>query len=88
MVALPASLSLRVVLDFLECSVRPTYYSLAHKGILQAYMRSWKFEGSNDAANWVCNHPRLLLSGSSTPESAWVAGLDRTQRSGSYLGLT
>ena len=45
----------RVVFDFLECSVKPTYYSLAHKGILQSYMRSWKFEGSNDAANWVCH---------------------------------
>jgi len=47
-----------VVFDFLECSVRPTYYSLAHKGTLQAFMRSWKFEGSNDGAVWdtLCIH--------------------------------
>jgi hypothetical protein len=47
-----------VVFDFLECSVRPTYYTLAHKGLLPAYMRSWRFEGSHDANRWdlLCVH--------------------------------
>jgi len=63
-----------VVFDFLECSVRPTYYSLAHKGILQSYMRSWKFEGSNDAANWdtLCIHTNDVSLSSGSSVASWA----------------
>eukprot|EP00668_Euglena_longa_P014174 GGOE01018150.1.p1 GENE.GGOE01018150.1~~GGOE01018150.1.p1 ORF type:complete len:716 (-),score=151.85 GGOE01018150.1:362-2275(-) len=63
-----------VVFDFLECSVRPTYYSLAHKGILQAYMRSWKFQGSHDAANWdtLCIHTNDISLSKQNTVASWA----------------
>lgn len=63
-----------VVFDFLECSVRPTYYSLAHKGILQSYMRSWKFEGSHDAATWdtLCIHTNDVSLSKQNTVASWA----------------
>jgi hypothetical protein len=75
-----------VVFDFLECSVRPTYYSLAHKGILQSYMRSWKFEGSNDAASWetLCIHTNDISLSKQNTVASWAV---KTQMAYRYLRI-
>lgn len=34
------------IFDFQECSVRPNYYTLAHRSVVNAFfMRSWQLEG-------------------------------------------
>eukprot|EP01004_Peranema_trichophorum_P004391 NODE_3318_length_1373_cov_70.916000_g2884_i0.p1 GENE.NODE_3318_length_1373_cov_70.916000_g2884_i0~~NODE_3318_length_1373_cov_70.916000_g2884_i0.p1 ORF type:complete len:421 (+),score=87.61 NODE_3318_length_1373_cov_70.916000_g2884_i0:53-1264(+) len=71
-----------VVFDFLERSVRPTYYSLAHKGILESYMRSWKFEGSNDAQTWdtLCLHSNDVSLSRSSTVASWAVTTGRFYR--------
>ena len=35
-----------VIFDFQECSVRPNYYTIAHRSAVYAFfMRSWQLEG-------------------------------------------
>jgi len=41
-----------VIFDFLENSVRPSRYSLAHPPSVSGYMRFWQVEGSNDNIRW------------------------------------
>uniref|UniRef100_A0A7S1IZ30 PUM-HD domain-containing protein n=1 Tax=Eutreptiella gymnastica TaxID=73025 RepID=A0A7S1IZ30_9EUGL len=42
-----------VIFDFQECSVRPNYYTIAHRSAVYAFfMRSWQLEGSSDNSVW------------------------------------